>query len=96
MAIMTISSYPILVELIHSDTVDHTIEDDFGITNVYVITGVHFLNRTAETWTVSVTDERGRTWDGTINPQQEGTINIPASRRPYTAPLSFSLVFERV
>lgn len=97
MAVKNYSDYPVLVELIHNDVPIGTYEDPFGQTvNVYRINSVHYLNRTNEQFTAIVADQNGRTWTGTVQPGSEGTVSIPASRRPASIPLTFSLSFVEV
>lgn len=93
MAVVMVSDYPILVELIHNDVPVGTITDEWGTRNVYRYSSVHFLNRTGQTWNVLVSDTTGRSWTATINPGQEGTLSIPTPRRPVSEPFAFSLTF---
>ena len=93
MFFINISDYPILIELIHDGTVVRLIVDEWGTTNVYLIRNIHFLNRTGLTWTITANDELGHTYTATINPLQEGTINLPPPKRFESAPLRWSLTF---
>lgn len=95
MGVLVASEYPVLIELIHNDVPIGTYTDEWGTVNVYLISSIHYLNRTTQTWTVTAADTKGKTYTATVLPQVDGTLNLPTPRRFESMPMTFGLTFVR-
>lgn len=91
MAVIEISSYPVLVELIHSGVPAGEITDEWGTYPYYTITSIHILNRIGQSLTLIATDEAGKTYSGTFGGFQDATINLPKPKQFVSAPLVYSI-----